>query len=223
MTELRHGYTLTDLHGLARLAVHTAGTAASDWHDRYDTAWSAIAEHLYAAEHWLPRHDFVRVGQLAIYATVDDDRHHHGYYKRKTIGAEAGAGSSPAFAAYWEPFTAPAPSPENRVVERLSLTQILPTLTPAQREAILALAACDDYAVAARAIGATGATFKSNVSRGRQRFLAWWHEGEVPSKPWGCDRRAGKTAGTRREGGAGAAVAAVRRRARARDLIGSTA
>jgi hypothetical protein len=55
MAPLRHGYTLADLHGLARLAVHTAGTMASNWHDRYDTAWSAIAEHLYAAEHWPPR------------------------------------------------------------------------------------------------------------------------------------------------------------------------
>ncbi len=222
MTELRHGYTLAGLARLARLAVHTAGTMASDWHDRYETAWSAIAEHLYAAEHWPPRHDLVRVGQLAIYAAVDDGRHHHGYYKRKTIGTEAGAGSSPAFAAYWRPFAAPVPSPESRIVERISLAQILPMLAPAQREAIVALAACGSYADAARAIGATGVTFKSNLSRGRQRFLAWWHEGEAPSKPWGCDRRAGKTADTRRAGGSRAALAAIRRRGRARDIRGAS-
>jgi hypothetical protein len=86
MVELRFGYTLADLNGLARLAVHTAGAMAGDWHDRYDTAWSAIAEHLYAAPHWPPRHDLVRAGQLAIYAVVDGDRQAYGYYRRKTDG-----------------------------------------------------------------------------------------------------------------------------------------
>jgi hypothetical protein len=77
--ELRHGYTLADLHALTRLAVHTAGSMATNWHERYDTAWSAIAEHLYATEHWPPQHDLVRAGQLAIYAVVDDDRQAYGY------------------------------------------------------------------------------------------------------------------------------------------------
>jgi hypothetical protein len=44
--------------------------------------------------------------------------------------------------------------------------------------------------------------------------LALWHEGEKPSRPWGCDRRAGATAGT--EGVGKPAIARMRSRARAR-------
>lgn len=195
MTELRHGYTLADLHGLARLAVHTAGTMASNWHDRYDTAWSAVAEHLYAAEHWPPRHDLVRAGQLAIYRTVTDDRHHHGYYKHKTVGAAAGSCSSPAFRTYWADWITNVAQPADRaLIERVALAQILPALTPTQREAIAALAAHDDYRAAADALGMTYATFKSHIARGRNRFLALWHEGERPSRPWGTDRRVGSYA-----------------------------
>lgn len=213
---LRHGYTLADLHGIARLAVHTAGSMASNWHERYETAWSAIAERLYAAEDPPQRFDLVRCGQLAIYAVVDDTRHHHGYYKRKTLRAEAGAASSPAFLAFWWDWLGTTPSCEARLVERTALTQILPALTPAQQEAIAALAVYDDYHAAAEAIGATYVTFRSNVARARARFLALWHEGEAPSRPWGCDRRAGRTAAQRRDGSARLAMEATRRRARSR-------
>lgn len=196
MTDLRHGYTLADLHALARLAVHTAGVMASNWRDRYDTAWSAIAEHLYAAEHWPPRHALVRAGQLAIYAAVDDTRQAYGFYRRKTDGAQHGVGSSPAFRTYWWDICGATPvrSPEGRIVERTSLAQILPTLTPAQREAIVALAVHDDYRAAADALGMKYTTFKGYVAAGRRRFLAAWHEGEQPSRPWGCDRRVGSYA-----------------------------
>jgi hypothetical protein len=213
MAELRHGYTLADLHGLARLAVHTAGTMASDWHDRYETAWSAIAEHLYTAEHWPPRHDLVRAGQLAIYAVVDDERQAYGYYRRKTDGAEHGAFSSPAFRTYWWELSGAAHSPESRIVEAYALSQILPALTPGQTEAIAALAAHGDWHRAAAALGMTYSAFRSQVAKGRLRFFALWHEGEAPSRVWGCDRRAGRTAADSRTGGT--ALDAIKRRARA--------
>lgn len=213
MTELRHGYTLADLHGIARLAVHAAGRMAGDWHDRYDTAWSAVAVALYEAEHWPPAHDLVYAGRVAIWAAVDDERHHAGYYKRKTIGSEAGAGSSPAFQTYWLEFARTAPSPEPRTVESLALAQIWPTLTPGQRRCLAALATFDDYQSAAAALGVSKAAFVSLVATGRRRFLAAWHEGETPSRVWGCDRRAGTKAGTRRAGGT--AMDAVRRRRKA--------
>src|SRR5207248_10593460 len=106
--------------------------------------------------------------------------------------------SSPAFVAFWESFVAPTPSCERAAVERLALRQILPALTDGQREAMAALAAHGDWAAAATALGMTSVAFRSQVSRGRLRFLALWHEGEVPSRVWGCDRRAGKTADTAR-------------------------
>lgn len=190
--ELRHGYTLADLHAIARLAVHVAGYGASDWRERYDTAYSAIAEGLYAAEHWIARPTLVQAGQLAIYEVTATHRRHHGYYKAKTFGADHGAASSPAFLAYWWNTCGaiPTPSCEGRVVERMSLNQIMPMLSEGQRDAILALAAHGTYQAAAEAMGMSQVAFKSQISRARRRFLAWWHEGEEPSKPWGCDRRA---------------------------------
>jgi hypothetical protein len=209
---LRHGYTLADLHDTARLAVHTAGTMASDWHERYDTAYSAIAEHLYAAEHWPARHDLVRVGQLAIYSVVTSDRHHHGYYRHKTIGNAAGPCSSPAFLTFWWDASGNTGSCESVVVERLALRQIFNLLNSRQREVLMALAIYEDYQAAAAALGLPQSTYKSYISKARKMFFALWHEGEEPSRIWGCDRRAGATASTRRAGGTHAAMAAIRRR-----------
>jgi hypothetical protein len=215
MVELRHGYTLADLHAIARLAVHSAGAMATNWHERYDTAWSAIAEHLYAAEHWPPRHDLVRAGQLAIYAVVDDDRQAYGYYRRKTDGGQHGAFSSPAFRTYWWDLCGaqPARSPEGRIVAGRALYQILPELTAGQRQAIIALAVHGDWQCAAASLSLTYSAFRSQVARGRVRFLDLWHEGEVPSRVWGCDRRAGRTADEARVGGT--ALDAIKRRANA--------
>lgn len=197
-TPLRHGYTIADLHTLTRLAVHTAhgGGAAASWHDRYDTAWSAIAEHLYTATEQPQRGPLVRAGQLAILAELDGHRQAYGYYRRKTDGDRHGPFSSPAFRAYWWDLCGATPtrSPEAGIVERAALAQILPMLTPAQANAILALAIHGDYQVAADALGMKYSTFKGYVADGRRRFRAWWHEGEVPSKPWGTDRRVGSYA-----------------------------
>lgn len=187
--ELRHGYTLADLHAIARLAVHVAGTLATDWRERYDTAWSGIAEHLYAAVEPPPHPDLVRAGRLAIYAAIDGDRQTYGYFKRKTIGGQAGPFSSPAFRAYWLDWItnvrhdhAPA------IVERVALPSILATLTVRQRQALLALAAHDNYRAAAAAMGVKPKTFDGYIADARRRFFALWHEGETPGPRW-VDRR----------------------------------
>jgi hypothetical protein len=211
--ELRHGYTLRDLDRVARLATHV-GPMAGNYHDRRDEAWSAIVEHLYSTDQWLPEHDLVWIGRKAIYDSVTADRRERGYYRLHTDGTQHGPGSSPAFATYWwDMFARPTGSPEPGIVERISVWQILPTLTPGQAEVIFALAAHDDYQSAAAALGMTTVGFRSQVCQARRRFLELWHEGEQPSKPWGQDRRAGQTAGTRRQGGT--AMDAISRRARA--------
>jgi DNA-directed RNA polymerase specialized sigma24 family protein len=187
--ELRHGYRLADLHAITRLAVHVAGRLATDWHERYDTAWSGIVEHLYAAIDPPTRQDLVSAGRLAIYAVVDGDRQAHGYYRRKNIGSAAGPCSSPAYRTYWLDWLtnvqhdhAPA------VAERVALPSILAALTQRQREALLALAAHEDYARAADAMGVRVSTLNSYVSAARGRFFALWHEGETPGPRW-VDRR----------------------------------
>lgn len=215
--ELRHGYTLGDLHDLARLAVHTARTLAdASWQDRHDLAWSAIAEELYTADQPPTRRELVGAGQRAILEALRSDRQCYGYYREHTDGAVHGLGSSPAFRAYWWDLCGalPAPSPEGRIVERAALDQIMPMLTPGMREVLLALAVHDTYQDAAAALDMSMAAFVSQIANARRRFRRWWHEGEVPSKPWGCDRRAGTSAGTRRS--AGSVGTAMRRRAKAR-------
>lgn len=210
-TTVKHGYTVACIHGIARLAVHTAGAMASDWHERYDTAWSAIVEHLYSAEHWPPHHDLVRAGQLAVWDTISDVWHHHGYYKAKTIGSAAGPGSSPAFQTYWWDIAGGvSKSFERRLVERHAVPQIMAMLIPRHRKVIVALAVHGDYQKAAEALGMPYVTFKGYVASARRRFFELWHEGEAPSRIWGVDRRAGTKAGTRRRGGT--ALEAARRR-----------
>jgi hypothetical protein len=184
--ELRHGYTLANLHELARLAVHTIGPMGMDYHERYDLAYSDIATHLYSVEEPPQRHELVRVGQTAIYAVVHDYRRHHGFYKHKTIGGEAGSGSSPAFAKFW---TTPRSPFEETLIDRFTVRQIFPELTERQREAFEALAALDNYRAAAEALGIAPQTYRALLGRARAEFFALWHEGEIPSKPWGTDRR----------------------------------
>lgn len=95
------------------------------------------------------------------------------------------------FERYWLDVAAPADSPEEKVTERLALAQIWPCLRPVNREALAALAAHEDYQRAAESLGISYKAFKSRISEGRREFLALWHDGEKPSRPWIRDRRAG--------------------------------
>jgi hypothetical protein len=191
VTELRHGYTLADLHNLARRAVAAAGPMASDAADRYAEARSVIAVALYEADRQPSEHDLVRAGRDAIWALMTAVRHHHGYYQDTVNGGFGPAGSGPRFQMYWQTIVGPESSHEDRVVERLALTQILPTLTPRQRQVVAALAEFDDHDPARSALGMNPSLYSVTLSDARRRFLGLWHQGEAPSRPWGTDRRAG--------------------------------
>ena len=187
-TEIAHGYTLADIHSMARLAVHTAwGCASVDWFERYELAYSAIAEALCSPT--VSDRDLVRIGRVAIQSDIASTRSAHGYYKHKTIGAEAGPGSSPAFWKYWGDLGSRFGSPEDSVVERIALKQIFSQLSPREQQALVALAASENYRDAARLMGVEQPTFRSLIRRGRLKFYALWHEGETASKPWRPDRR----------------------------------
>lgn len=173
--EIRHGYSLADVDRMARLATHI-GPVAMDYSDRCDEAWAAIVEHLYSADGWPAEHDLVWIGRKAIYDMVTSDRRERGYYRLKTDGITNGAGSSPAFVAFWEALNRPSPAAERHVVDRFALWQILPTLRPHELDALVALAALDDYQAAAVALGVGPGTFKSQIARARKAFLALWHE-----------------------------------------------
>lgn len=199
LMELRHGYTFAQLDRIAALATNTGRTLVMHYQDRRDEAWSAIVEHLYAAEAAPSHHELVEVGRSAVYSLIRSERREQGFYKEHTLGTAAGPGSSPKFQQFWEHLVQPAPSPEGVLVERLALAQILPTLTPGQRDAIVALAVADRYEAAAALLNMKPGTFKSHIARGRNRFLELWHEGEIPSKAWGTDRRADRKNGPSRD------------------------
>lgn len=204
-----HGYTMRDLDALARAVVanNRAWWPAGDRDDQYAAAWHGIVEHLCTTDEPPHRHDLMEAGRNALAADVRDTMRHHGARRDSTNTGQK-------HAMYWEWAGRAVPSPENGIVEHLALDQILAALTRRQRQALDALAATGDYAEAARLLGIEGQTFRSLLGRGRGAFRALWHEGETPSRPWGCDRRAGSTADQLSSGVS--AVNRMRKRARAR-------
>jgi hypothetical protein len=180
--ELRHGYTLADLDRLARVAItrdRSAGwSAAGDYDGRFETAWDAIAHHLCATQDAPEPHDLIRAALHALRSDSKAHLRHHGVHNNER-----------SFGIFWSEIAGATPSCERKVVERTTLTQIWPQLTPYQQRALLALAALGDYQAAADALGEDYRTFAAKVSKARRAFLALWHEGEQPSRPWGNDRR----------------------------------
>ncbi|MER7213159.1 hypothetical protein ABT340_39365 [Streptosporangium sp. NPDC000239] len=185
---LRYGYNLADLQRLTRFSMGRTFGGSLDYHTRHEVAWSAITEALYAADQPPEPGELIAAGQAAIAEHLRIDMRHHGRSLRYT------SGQAPRFAAYWTGLGRGTPSPEERVVDATALWQIWPRLTDRQREALLALAAHDDYRAAAEALGVTPATFRVLVSKARRTFFALWHEGEQPSRVWGTDRRVGSYA-----------------------------
>lgn len=198
--EVAHGVTLRDIHVAALRAVDAAHTRGANHVHRYETAWSAIAEHVWTAGETPPFRDLVAAGIHAVDAEMRREPHHHGYAR-----ADGGGGLMKAASVYWWDHCAEAgsgeprdrwwgqsariPSPENAIVERLALAQILPALTPGQRDALNALATHGTHAEAAGMLGIAPAAFRQRVRIGRDRFFALWHEGESAPALWRVDRR----------------------------------
>lgn len=198
------GYTLADLDALTRSALSRGWGISIGQPDRYELAWSAIAEALCAAGERPGPGELVRAGREAISGYLHDERRHSGH--------RPDGGPRPSFGVYWDEVARHSRSPEGPVVERLALAQIWPRLRDEEREALTALAAYGEYAPAAEALGLRYHTFCMRVHRARERFLRLWHEGESPSRPWGRDRRGGHV----RRSGNDTVTGVLRRRAKAR-------
>lgn len=184
--ELRHGYTLDDAHRLARIAVASdRGHSNRDYLERLDVAFGGIVERLYGAGGAPVQGELVQHGRDALRDDKQAEMRFRGVSHRDMA-------PMPNHWRYWWLLTAPAASPEGRVVERLSLRQVWPLLRAGEQEALLALAAYEDYQRAADAIGVSYQTFCARVARGRGRFLAALLAGETPRPAWGRDRRAGR-------------------------------
>jgi hypothetical protein len=180
--EVKHGYTLADVHRLTQLVIRLDRWAvAGDLDERRDAVWFAIVERLLTADEPPTRGELLRVGTEASDVLVRDEMRTHG---RCTLNIGQ---PMPRFHAYWGPTY--TPSPEPRIVERHALGQIWPLLRPSEQRALTALAATGDYEQAAAACGVAKGTFQVLVSTGRRRFFKAWHEGEKPSRQWRTDRR----------------------------------
>jgi hypothetical protein len=179
-----HGFTLEDLNGLTAAVLRMDRWRAADATDRYEAVWHALAEHLCVSASAPTRREMITVGIRASDRHVTNEMHHLG----RVYDPSGGTREMPGFTRFWGAHH--APSPERRVVEGLAVEQIMPRLTPRQRQALQALAVHGDYQTAAAAIGSEYKTFNSILKQGRRRFYACWHQGETPPKsPWRKDRR----------------------------------
>jgi hypothetical protein len=185
--ELRHGYTISRINGLAVFACRYAKTSDSDQlAERAHVARAAIADMIYLSKVEPNPGDLIRVGWRAVSAYVESEWQSRGYTRRTETG---GYRLNSGFLRYWQTSGAPTRSPEEPIVERLAMSQIMKQLRPLHRQVLQALAEHDDYGLAAEALGKPRKTFTTQVADARKAFLELWHEGEEPSRPWGRDRR----------------------------------
>lgn len=191
---LWHGYTLTDIDRYARISARTArGNRILDPTDCYQTAWSAIAEHLATADGTPTGIDLVAAGSDAVSRASHDHRHTWGV--TRAWGSEQG--SMARFNRYWELSRRPAGSLEDAVVDRTALHQIWPRLSLTHRQVLHALAIHDnDSHAAAETLGKTITTFQSHLVSARAAYRALWHEHETPSRMWGRSGRTGRRTAT---------------------------
>lgn len=184
---LRHGYTLARVNKLATAAVvRDVFHQSLPWSDRLELAWSAIVEHLYAVQEPPNGNELIRTAWYAMQAHAEDEWRTHGVSRSGIIDGQS---SMVNYWRYWWPQTRNTPGPERRVVERTALAQIWGRLLPSHRRLLAALAAHDDYGLAAASLGKSRATFTTQLSQARREFFALWHEGEKPAGMWGMDRR----------------------------------
>ncbi|MBV9853121.1 MAG: hypothetical protein JOY82_01165 [Streptosporangiaceae bacterium] len=176
-----------DLYALARKAARTAaGRQVFSREECFDIAWEAIAEK-FCSSGGLPAGELVQAGMDAIRAEYAELRHHHGIPKGFT---SRDGTKRERYVTYWYFHAGVTNSHEDKVVDSIALAQIWPKLTVTQREAIAALARHRDITSAARSLGKSHATFRSQLRQARKLFFALWHEHEKPSRKWMSDRPA---------------------------------
>ena len=182
--ELRHGYTMISLNNLAKRAVFESRWQFIPFHEKYEIAWSVIAEALCSSDEPPRVHDLIRAGEKAIRNNVEDLGELHGIYYYRSKDSER---FMPRFETYWWSHAAPAPSPEERIIDALAFRQIWPRLNGVHQLVLMALATHGDYERAAAALNKSHKTFVTQIYLARKQFLALWHEGEQPSTMWGRD------------------------------------
>lgn len=175
--EVRHGYTLADIHNIASAAVGANFGMAADRTDLYEAAWGAIVEALLIVSHWPTPHDLAIAGRKGIWELARSNRSAYGYV-RDDFTSEIGSG--PRFARYWSPG-----SPHDfteMVVERIAARQVTAAVRPRDREILQAVAAAGDYDLAGRLLGLATHTTSTMAAQARRRWLTLWHDRETPPR-----------------------------------------
>jgi hypothetical protein len=176
------GYTFAELRRIAeRATVRCRWADRLPFGERFEIAWAGIIDHLTGCDTPPQPSELHRAAQRAIGRTSDQELREHG-----ARHGPDGLYATPRFEIYWAP--KPAPPADATVVDRIAMWQVWATLRPLHKMAFLALAAHNDYATAAEAVGYPYSTFSSLICEARAEFLAHWHEGETPSRIWANDR-----------------------------------
>jgi hypothetical protein len=169
--ELPHGVTLLELNRTARLAATTSyGTFGLPVHELADAARFGIVELLHTVTAPPSRYTLIRTGQTAIRSHVWSYSRHYGYRDGDKYN---GAGSGPRFAKFWH--NPHSGSPEEPVVERVAVQQILGTLTVNERRVLEALVEHGNPRDAARACAMTEKNFRYHMANTRRRFRSHWN------------------------------------------------
>ena len=128
--ELRHGFTYGRAVELAWGAVgKDPYTRSMDLGDRFEAAWGAAVECLYAAAAPPTTDDLRYAAQAGLTRLRRAELRERGFAYGKNGARDplAGPGSAVGFRCYWH--SPLPPTPEDIVVSRTALRQILPTLS----------------------------------------------------------------------------------------------
>lgn len=170
-----HGYTMANIDDMADLAFRTAWRGRGfDESDRREAAWHAIVVELYTNYERPERHELVRAGRNAILEFVDEMSQTQGRRARHDYE------ESPRFKAYWLHVTSSADDFTEGLTERMALPQVLAILSPAEYEAIIALATHRQQTAAAEALGISEAAMNARIAGARKRIMRLWFEHETP-------------------------------------------
>ena len=194
---LRFGFTYQHLRAIAGRVTRDGFAARGlPWEERFDAAFGAVAECLYAAQEPVSAADLTRAANRALSRLVRAELREHGYgyspADRRHRDPLTGPWSARSARRYWQ---RPAPAtPEETATDRAALWQVLNALRPAHAQALLVLAETGDRDQAAAVLGMIRHAFGNRLGEARAAFLRLWHEHEAPSRLWRQDSPAGGAA-----------------------------
>lgn len=179
------GWTLAEVHDLARSAALSNRWLVSDFTIRFEAAFDGIVDEILAADRKPSRRDLQAAGKGAISrGLLKDFCHTYGVAERDLT---AGVASAPRFAAYW--LGERGDGFEERVAERVALGQVMAAMSPKHVATLEALAATGDLRSAAVAAGVSHGAFKMRASEATRAFEARWYSPEAPPRRRGPQRR----------------------------------